>query len=149
MVDLPEQLAQAVALVEHAGFSRRVDAVGMDVRLEGSTIPQQRDAYWLSQFLCCFSESEIVSLLERIATAMAPTGGLYILETCWDRQQHEAASFSLVNTSPYFTCIANGNSKMFTSSELLAYIERSGLRCERVTDGLGNYHTLFECRLAE
>lgn len=148
MIDLPDQLAEAVSLVDHAGFGSRVDAIGMDVLQPDAQIPRAQCAYWLSQVLCCFSEAEIVSLLKRLVEAMALESRLYVLETCWDRQQFEAAAFSLINTSPYFTCIANGNSKMYTASELLGFVERSGLRCVRTTNGLGSYHTLFECSKA-
>jgi hypothetical protein len=146
MIDLPDQLSEAVSLVDRSGFGHRVDSLSMDIRLEDSEMPRDRDAYWLSQLLCCFSETEIVSILQRLATAMTADSRVYILETCWDRQQHEAAAFSLVNTSLYFTCIANGNSKMYTSGELLSCIERSGLQCDRVTHNLSNFHTLLECR---
>ncbi len=146
MIDLADQLTEAVSLVDRSGFGNRIDALDMDIRLEDSEMPPNRDAYWLSQLLCCFSETEVVSILQRLATAMTSDSRLYILETCWDRQQHEAASFSLVNTSLYFTCIANGNSKMLTSEELLGCIERAGLQCDHVTDNLNNFHTLFECK---
>lgn len=149
MIDLPDALADAVSLVGQAGFGDRVDAISMDVRRADAAIPRGRCAYWLSQFLCCFSEGEIISLLRRLVEAMGSESRLYILETCWDRQRHEAAAFSLVNTSPYFSCIANGNSKMYAADDLLGYIERSGLRCDRTTDGLGAYHTLFECARAQ
>ena len=145
MIDLPDQLADAVSLVAKAGVGNRVDAISMDVRRTDAEIPRGRCVYWLSQFLCCFSEAEIVSLLRRLVEAMDSESRIYILETCWDRQQYEAAAFSLVNTSPYFACIANGNSKMYTADEMLSFIERSGLRCYQTTDGLGTFHTLFEC----
>jgi len=145
MMDLPDQLSAAVCHVEQSGYGERIDAVAADLRDVDSPMPLFQDAYWLSQFLCCFDAGEITAILKRIVAAMSSRSRLYVLETCWDRQQHEAAAFSLVNTSPYFTCIANGNSKMYTSKELLACMEASGLRCDRVIDGLGACHTLFEC----
>jgi hypothetical protein len=145
MLDLPDQLSAAVRYVKQSGYGERIDAVAADLREIDSPMPPGRDAYWLSQFLCCFDTREITAILRRIVASMSSRSRLYVLETCWDRQQHEAAAFSLVNTSPYFTCIANGNSKMYTSKELLACIEGSGLRCDRITDGLGACHTLFEC----
>lgn len=146
MIDLKDQLKEAAAAVEAAGFGDRVVGIAMDVRGDISSIPSKQDVYWLSQFVCCLSESEIVSLLQRIKKKMAGESRLYVLETCWDRQQHQAASYALVNTSLYFTCIANGNSKMYSADELLTCLERSGLLCERITDVPGSYHTLFECR---
>ena len=148
MIDLPDQLAEAVSLVDQAGFGSRVDSIGMDILRPDAPMPRSKCAYWLSQVLCCFSEAEIESLLRRLSGAMASVSRLYILETCWDRQQFEAAAFSLINTSPYFACIANGNSKMYTAKDILEFIERSGLRCVRTTDGLSAYHTLFQCSKA-
>ena len=148
MVDLPEQLSNGQALTTSAGFADRIDGVGMDIREASKALPAGRDAYWLSQFICCFSEDEIVSILERVATAMTEQSNLYILETCWDRQREEAAAFALVNTSLYFTCIANGNSKMYSAEDLLKCIDKAGLHCDQLTDGVGNYHTLFSCSKA-
>ncbi len=78
---------------------------------------------------------------------MKPDSTLYIMETCWDRQQHEAAAYSLINTSPYFTCMASGNSKMYSAEELIKYVEEAGLRVRKIHDHLGICHTLFECVL--
>ena len=103
------------------------------------------DVFWLSQFLSCFGGKEIVSILQRIITAMVPDSTLYIMETCWDRQQHEAAAYSLINTSPYFTCMASGNSKMYSAEELTRYIDAAGLQVRKIHDHLGICHTLFEC----
>ena len=149
MIDLPDQLAEAVLLVDQAAVREPGSARQEWTSLQSDApMPRAQCAYWLSQVLCCFSEAEIESLLWRLSEAMAVESRLYVLETCWDRQQYEAAAFSLINTSPYFTCIANGNSKMYTANDLLGLIERSGLRCDRITDGLGTYHTLFECSKA-
>jgi hypothetical protein len=73
---------------------------------------------------------------------------LFIMETCWDRQKHEAAAFSLVNTSPYFTCMAAGNSKMYHSEELLDCVAKAGLEVVKIYDDLSICHSMFECRTA-
>lgn len=145
MVDLPEQLQNAKRNVEAAGFKDRVNAIGMDLLDESNGFPEGIDVYWLSQFLSCFGHSEIVSILKRVACAMDENSRVFILETCWDRQQHEASSYSLVNTSLYFTALASGNSKMYHSRELLGCINEAGLEIERIVDGLGLCHTLFVC----
>ena len=36
---------------------------------------------------------------------------------------------------------------MYSSGEILACIARAGLICENVSNPLGDYHTLFECRI--
>jgi hypothetical protein len=145
MVDLPEQLQNAIRNVAVAGLSDRVHPLAMDLLDESNSFPEGMDIYWLSQFLSCFGKSEIVSILRRVARVMAEGSRVYILETCWDRQQHEASSYSLINTSLYFTAMASGNSKMYHSKELLECINDAGLQLERAVDGLGLCHTLFIC----
>ncbi len=147
MLDLPDQLKNAIENVEKAGFSDRVNSVAIDLLNPEARIPSGVDVFWLSQFLSCFGGKEIVSILKRVAVAMLPDSTLYIMETCWDRQQHEAAAYSLINTSPYFTCMASGNSKMYHSKELMKYIDEAGLRVREIRDHLGICHTLFECVL--
>ena len=145
MVDLPDQLQNAIARVAEAGYSERVTPLATDLLNPENPLPGGHDIYWLSQFLSCFGHQEIVSILQRIAQVMDKEARVYILETCWDRQQHEAARYSLINTSLYFTAMASGNSKMYESRELMACIEEAGLDCVQVTDGLGLSHSLFEC----
>lgn len=148
MIDLPDQLEIAKKNIAKAGISNRVTAKAMNVLDPKLPFPEERDIYWISQFASCFAGSELVSIFQRIATAMTHNSRLFILETCWDRQQHEAAAYSLINTSPYFTCMANGNSKMYHSEELLSYATDAGLEVVNITDNLGICHSLFECRLA-
>lgn len=146
MVDLPDQLEIAKQNVETAGFSDRINATAMNVLDTELEFPQKLDVYWMSQFASCFGDDELVSIFTRIANAMNRRSRLFIMETCWDRQKHEAAAFSLVNTSPYFTSIANGNSKMYHSEELLSCVSATGLEVVKITDDLSICHSLFECR---
>ena len=106
------------------------------------------DLIWMSQFLDCFSEEQIVAILRKVRAALPPGGRIWILELFWDRQRFEAAAFSLQQTSLYFTCVANGNSQMYDSTVFLALVERAGLEVTALTDGIGGYHTLLECRPA-
>jgi len=71
---------------------------------------------------------------------------LYILELFWDRQKYEASSYSLNATSLYFTCLANGNSRMYHSTDMYRMIEAAGLSVEESTDHIGISHTLVRCR---
>ena len=145
MIDLPDQLQNAINNIEQAGFSDRVMAKAMDMLNPLNMFPENKDVYWLSQLLSCFGEDEIVSILSRIQKVMAKESSVYILETCWDRQQHETAAYSLVNTSLYFTAMASGNSKMYHSEKLLRYIDQAGLTLSTIHDHLGLGHTLFKC----
>jgi hypothetical protein len=147
MLDLPDQLQNALSNVEAAGLSGRVKGLAIDLLDPEARIPAGADVYWLSQFLSCFGGKEIISILQRIGQAMNADSRLFILETCWDRQEHEAAAYSLINTSPYFTCMASGNSKMYSARELLEYVEAAGLTLHRQHDHLGICHSLFECRV--
>jgi len=147
MLDLPDQLAVAAQNVEEAGFSHRITAHAMNVLDTDLSFPAGLDVYWMSQFASCFWADELVSIFSRIAEAMTDQSRFFVMETCWDRQKHEAAAFSLVNTSPYFTCMANGNSKMYHSEELLECVASAGLELIRVTDDLSICHSLFEFRL--
>ena len=99
----------------------------------------------MSQFLDCFSDTEIFSILTKAGKALKPGARLWILELFWDRQRFEAAALSLQQTSLYFTCVANGNSQMYDSKVFLELIARAGLRIEKSTDEVGGYHTLLEC----
>jgi hypothetical protein len=73
---------------------------------------------------------------------------LYIIELFWDRQKYDAARFSLNATSLYFTCVANGKSRMYHSETLRALIDQSGLVVEQDTDDVGEGHTVLRCRRA-
>ena len=146
ILDLPGQLEKARRNIQAAGMSDRVVCQPIDLLNDAAAWPKGADVIWMSQFLDCFSAPQIVSLLKRGHAAMDDNTSLYILETFWDRQQHEAAAFSLHNTSLYFTCLANGNSKMYHSSEMKECVAAAGLRIVRDIDGIGIGHTLLECK---
>ena len=147
LVDLPGQLNKAAENLAGAGYAHRVNFHAADMLDESNQLPKDADIIWMSQFLDCFSEDEIVSILKRAKAAMGPKTKLYIMELLWDRQRFEAASFSLHNISLYFTCLANGNSKMYSATEFKRCIERAGLVIEKETDDVGITHTLIECRI--
>jgi hypothetical protein len=100
----------------------------------------------MSQFLDCFSEDEIVSILTRARKAMGSGTRLFIMETFWDRQRFEPAAFCLTMTSLYFTAIANGNSKMYHSDDMMRLVREAGLEIEAVHDGLGQGHSIMVCK---
>jgi hypothetical protein len=99
----------------------------------------------MSQFLDCFSEPQIVSILRRAAAVMTSGTRLYIMETLWDRQRFDTAAFCLAQTSLYFTAIANGNSKMYHSDDLVRLIREAGLEVEEIHDLLGLGHSVVVC----
>ena len=100
---------------------------------------------WMSQFLDCFSEEQVISILQRVSATLKPGASVFIMETLWDRQKYDTASFDLAQTSVYFTAMANGNSKMFYSEDLFRMIKKTGLEVVEVIDGLGFGHSLIKC----
>jgi ubiquinone/menaquinone biosynthesis C-methylase UbiE len=148
IVDLPDTLKVAQENVANAGLSDRIGFCAADMLDDRDELPAGFDAIWMSQFLDCFSEAEILSILNRAVNAMDRDSCLYILELFWDRQKYEASSYSLNATSLYFTCLANGNSRMYHSSDMFRMIEKAGLKVVESIDHIGISHTLVKCRRA-
>ena len=148
LLDLPGQLEMARQAIDAKGHGARASYHPIDFLDASREFPPGQDAIWMSQFLDCFGEDEIVSILERARRALAPHGHIYIVDTYWDNQQHAAARFVLAMTTLYFTCLANGNSKMYRSDEMRACVQRAGLHIERELKHLTVSHTMFVCRPA-
>ncbi len=146
ILDLPGQLAMADKNIKENGFEERVFFHPIDLLDPQSPFPKGADAVWMSQFLDCFSEDEIISILTRAKEAISQDGAIYILETYWDRQKFAAAAFSLQQTSLYFTAIANGNSQMYHSKNMIKCVHAAGLYVEEDIDNIGISHTLFRCK---
>ncbi|MDP2834050.1 MAG: class I SAM-dependent methyltransferase [Pseudomonadota bacterium] len=143
LLDLPIQLAQARTTLEHAGLLARADLYPIDILDFAAPFPGGMDAVWMSQFLTCFSLTAIGHIFRRAAECLAEGGSVWVLDTFWDRQRHDIASYCLINTSPYFTAIASGNSKMYESSAIVAGAEAQGLRLVETVDDLGLSHSLL------
>ena len=146
IVDLPGQLRTAERELRSAGLSERVQFHPADLLDPEVELPRGYDTIWMSQFLDCFGEAEIVAILRRCAAAMDADTRLYILEPFWDRQRFAAAQFCLQMTSLYFTALANGNSQMYRSDVFLACVAEAGLVVELEHEGVGLSHTLLVCR---
>jgi ubiquinone/menaquinone biosynthesis C-methylase UbiE len=146
ILDLPGQLEKAMQNVQSHDLGERITGLAANILDDLPTIPDKIDIIWMSQFLDCFSEKQIESMLQRFHQLMDGETILYILELFVDRQRFEATAFSLHNTSLYFTCIANGTSKMYHSEVMLRLLEKTGYRISAETDQIGIGHTLLECR---
>lgn len=144
ILDHPAQLALARSAADAAGLAARVEFRPMDLLDHATSFPGGFDAVWMSQFLDCFGEPDIAQLLRRGRAALAPGGRLYILETYWDRQATPAARDALIGTSLYFTCMANGRSRMYHSDDLRKLVAAEGMTV--VNDVQLGYHTLWTCR---
>jgi ubiquinone/menaquinone biosynthesis C-methylase UbiE len=146
IMDLPGPLQVARQRVEAEGLSDRVSFFTNNVLEEGNPFPKGHDAIWMSQFLDCFSENQIVSILKRCYDALDDQGVVYILEPFWDRQKFEIAAFCLQQTSLYFTALANGTSQMYSAATFLPCIEKAGLEILEQIDHIGLSQTLIKCR---
>ena len=145
IADLPQQLKLARENIRVHGLENRVEFIAVDVLDESQSLPGGYDVVWMSQFLDCFSLSQIESILRRAAQALSPHGSVQVLELFWDRQPNETAAFCLQQTSLYFTCIANGNSQMYHSNDLLSCVTNSGLKLFEERDQVGQFHTWLKC----
>ncbi len=146
ILDLPGQLDAARRNVEEPSLQGRISGRAIDLLDHSQPFPRGFDAIWMSQFLVCFSEEDVLKLLERAAAAMAPESRLYILDTFWDRQEHEASAYSLQASSLYFTFLANGVSRMYKAADIIAMLPVAGLELERESDILGICSTLLVCK---
>jgi O-methyltransferase domain len=143
LVDLPGQLAVADRALRMAGVRERAVLHSVDLLDEQAELPGGMDLIWMSQFLSCFPEDAIARIFERTARALAANGQMLVLDTFWDRQKYDIASYCLINTSPYFTAVASGKSKIYQSSDYVRLAERAGLRLLTMRDGIGYCHSLL------
>jgi ubiquinone/menaquinone biosynthesis C-methylase UbiE/predicted transcriptional regulator len=149
ILDLPQQIGMMQENVKGKDGAERIDGLGVNLLDETTEMPSERkfEAIWMSQFLDCFSEEQIVSILRRAAKVMDKNSRLYIMETLWDRQRFEPAALCLTLTSLYFTAIANGNSKMYHSEDMTRLVREAGLELETIHDCLGQGHSIMVCKL--
>ncbi len=144
IIDLPQQIEVAMKNVADAGFADRIKNHPTNMLDKSLELPKGADAWWMSQFLDCFSPMEILSILQRVRKAMHKDAKVYILELFWDAQKYDAATLSLNATSLYFTCLANGNSRFYRSDDFLEIVEQAGFKVAERTDDIGLGHTLLE-----
>lgn len=148
IMDLPQQIEMMKLQTAGKAGAERIFGHGCNLLDASVPFPAGFDAIWMSQFLDCFSEEEVTSILARAAASMTADAKLYIMETFWDRQRFESAAFCLTQISLYFTALANGNSKMYHSDDMIKCVENAGLQVEQIFDGLGKGHSILECTLA-
>jgi len=146
IMDLPGQLNVARKKVADLGLSDRISFKPVNILDETEQFPTGYDAVWMSQFLDCFSEAEIVSILKRCHHAIDDDGYVFILEPFWDRQRFEIAAFCLHQTSLYFTALANGNSQMYSAATFLACVKEAGFEIAEQIDNIGLSQTLLKCK---
>lgn len=147
IMDLPQQLDLMKMQVADKVGADRIHGYGVNLLDKEVPFPKGFDAIWMSQFLDCFSEEEVISILTRAAVSMGIHSRLYIMETFWNRQKFETAAYCLAQTSIYFSALANGNSKMYHSDDMVRCVTEAGLEIETIYDGLGLGHSIMQCKL--
>lgn len=145
ILDLPGQVADANKNISGEGLDERISTHALNLLDNNKPFPKNHNIIWMSQFLDCFSQEEIMGLLERSYNALDENGSLYILETYWDMQEFEASTYSLHATSLYFTAIANGNSQMYHSDDMRKLLDKANFIIEEEVENIGVSHTLFIC----
>jgi hypothetical protein len=143
LVDLPSQLQVAGAHLAASGLGERAHLHPRDLLDPAAPLPAGMDLVWMSQFLSCFGEAQIASIFERVAASLAEGGQVLVMDTFWDRQRYDIAAYCLINTSPYFTAMASGNSKIYESADYVRLAEAAGLRLVTARDGIGYCHSLL------
>ncbi len=146
ILDLPGQLKKAEENINKNGLKDRISLYPINLLDHSQPFPKNFDAIWMSQLLDCFSSNDIIEILKRASLAVNEKGYIYILETFPDRQSFDVASFCLDMISFYFTCIANGNSRMYNAKYFIEYVKKARLEIAEDINGVAISHTLFKCR---
>ncbi len=146
ILDLPGQTNVARKNIKAAGFEDRISAIDINILDNTIPFPKGHDIIWMSQFIDCFSLEEIDGLFKRAFEAMDENTCFYILETFWDLQKFQSSTYCLHATSLYFTAVANGNSQMFHSEDIIQLVEKAGLYVDEIHETFGNNHTLIKCK---
>ncbi|MBR5074608.1 MAG: methyltransferase domain-containing protein [Bacteroidales bacterium] len=145
VMDLPGQLDMLKENIQGKKGADRISTFPRNV-LKDNDYPQGFDVVWMSQFLDCFSEEQIFRIISNAKASLNKGGRLIIMENLWDKQKYETATYCLTMTSLYFTVIANGNSKMYHSEDLIRILENAGYRISAIHTDIGGYgHTILEC----
>jgi hypothetical protein len=80
MVDLPGQLGVAREAVKSLNTAGNIRFYEADMLNAETQLPQGADVIWMSQFLDCFSEDEIIAILKKCKEVMTENTVVYIME---------------------------------------------------------------------
>ena len=144
IMDLPQQIKLAIQNIYEQNI-RNISTYEGNILLEETKIPKGFDIIWMSQFLDCFKDEQIISILKKIRNSMDDNSQVCIMEPFWDRQNNETAAYCVINTSPYFTAMANGYSKMFKYTDFEKFIEEAGFKVVELIDDIGLCQTIIRC----
>ncbi len=142
LLDLPEQIALFERNLAEKKLLGRVTTIAANI-LDPEPLEGEYDLIWMSQFLDCFSKSDIVRILKKAKAALSEDGRIMIMEPLWDRQRFQTSAYCIINTSPYFTSMANGCSKMYSLADFRRSIDQAGLAMIDIDDGVGICQTIM------
>lgn len=143
MVDLPENIEETKKTFTTGRCSFVAANILSEDKLKFDKTP---DVFFMSQFLDCFSREQILFILNKVADAASENTRIYILEPFIDNQVYKGAAYALSHISLYFTCMANGCSKMYNEADMREIISQSNLKIETAHYNIGKYdYTLLEC----
>ncbi|ADG93982.1 Methyltransferase type 12 [Arcobacter nitrofigilis DSM 7299] len=145
IMDLPQQVKLAKQNI-YENDIKNISTYEANILKEETSIPKDFDIIWMSQFLDCFKEEQIISILKKIMNSVDVNSEICIMEPFWDRQSNETAAYCVINTSPYFTAMANGYSKMFKYTDFEKLLKIAGLEVIEIIDDIGLCQTLIRCK---
>jgi len=145
IMDLPQQIKLAKQTIYEKNIQNIATYEG-NILLEETLIPKDFDIYWMSQFLDCFKEEQIVFILKKLKKSMGEGSEVCIMEPFWDKQNNETAAYCVINTSPYFTAMANGYSKMFKYTDFVGLLEEAEFKIIETIDNIGLCQTIIRCK---
>lgn len=145
IMDLPQQIVLAKQTIYEKDLTN-ISTYEGNILNQDTLVPKGYDIIWMSQFLDCFKEEQIISILKKVKDSMHDDAQVCIMEPFWDRQNNETAAYCVINTSPYFTAMANGYSKMFKYTDFVQCIQKAGLEVIETLDNVGLCQTIIRCK---
>ena len=153
MIDLPANIKIAKNKFEEEKTDfNRLKFHALNVLDKTNTLPDMSGSkdngaiVLMSQFLDCFSEAQILKILNKVSEKINENTKVFILEPFIDNQIFSGAAYALSHISLYFTCMANGCSKMYNEADMKEIIENSNLKVSKTYYNIGKYdYTLLEC----
>ncbi|WP_413513788.1 class I SAM-dependent methyltransferase [Myroides odoratus] len=148
IADLPGQIEMAKIEMKNLKIDvSKVKFQELNVLDINTEISGKYDIIWMSQFLDCFHEDDIITILEKCKIALNDDGIIFIQDAFWDRHRFEAGAFSLQQFSLYFTSMANGRSQMYDFDTFKKALESVNLEILEITDHIGRSNSLIKLKI--
>jgi ubiquinone/menaquinone biosynthesis C-methylase UbiE len=145
IMDLPQQIKLAKKNIYEKELNN-VSFIEHNILYDEIKELRKFDVIWMSQFLDCFDDKQIEEILIKVQALMEENSFICIMEPFWDRQGNEIASYCIINTSPYFTAMANGYSKMFRYSNFEKILFKANLEIVEIIDNIGLGQTIIRLK---